>query len=126
MGQVVIRIADLPLLSPAGRGPIPGERLLEGRAFGLGHLTLVLGETPPGQGTRLHRHDVEEVIIVHAGRGAFTLGETTVEAGAGEVVIIPPGVPHHFVNSARSTLYHTDVFATDTFALEVIEEAESS
>ena len=39
---VVLR-EDLPLLTPVGRGPIPGERLLEGRAFGLAHLTLVLG-----------------------------------------------------------------------------------
>ncbi len=83
---VVLR-EDLPLLTPGGRGPIPGERLLECRAFGLAHLTLVLGETPPGQGTRLHRHSVEEVIVVHAGRGTFTLGETIVEVGSGEAVM---------------------------------------
>ena len=118
---VVLR-EDLPLLTPVGRGPIPGERLLEGRAFGLAHLTLVLGETPPGQGTRLHRHSVEEVIVVHAGRGTFTLGETIVEVGPGEAVIIPPGVPHRFFNHTQDTLCHTDVFASDHFAVEVLAD----
>jgi quercetin dioxygenase-like cupin family protein len=119
---IVVQVRDLPLLSPVGRGPIPGERLLEGRAFGISHITLVLGETPPGQGTRLHRHNVEEVIVVHAGRGTFTVGDTTSEVGPGEVVIIPPGVSHRFVNRTQDTLYHTDVFATDHFAVEVIED----
>jgi len=122
MAHVVVSIADLPLLSPVGRGPIPGERLLEGRAFGLAHLTLVLGETPPGQGTRLHRHDVEEIVIIHAGRGTFTVGNIIIEVGPGEVVIIPPGVPHRFVNHTQDILYHTDVFASDHFAVEVLAD----
>ena len=120
MAQVVVSLADLPLLSPVGRGPIPGERLLEGRDYGLAHLTLVLGETPAGQGTRLHRHDVEEVIVVHAGRATFTVGETTVEVEPGDVVVIPAGVPHRWVNHTEDTLHHTDVFAAGSFAVEVL------
>jgi len=120
MAQVVVSVADLPLLSPVGRGPIPGERLLEGHDFGLADLTLVLGETPAGQGTRLHRHDVEEVIIVHAGRATFTVGEITIEVGPGEVVIIPPGVPHRWVNHTEDALHHTDVFAAGSFEVDVL------
>jgi len=122
MAQVVVSVADLPLLSPPGRGPMPGRHLLEGRAFGLAHLTLTLGESPPGQGTRLHRHDVEEVIIVHAGRGTYTVGDTTVEAGPGEVVIIPAGVPHRFVNHTNEPLVHTGVFASASLSIEVVED----
>ncbi len=122
MSQLVVSISDLPLLSPIGRGPIPGERLLEGRAFGLGHLTLVLGQTPAGQGTRLHSHDFEEVIVVHAGRGMFTVGDLTAEVGPGEIVIIPPDIPHLFINHTQDILYHTDVFASDSFTVNVLEE----
>ena len=120
MAQVVVSVADLPLLSPVGRGPILGERLLQGHDFGLAGLTLVLGETPAGQGTRLHRHDVEEVIVVHAGRATFTVGEITIEVGPGEVVIIPPGVPHRWVNHTEDTLHHTDVFAAGSFDVDVL------
>ncbi len=122
MTQVVVPIADLPLLAPVGRGPLPGRHLLEGRAFGLAHPTLVLGESHPGQGTRRHRHNAEELIIVHAGRGTYTVGERTVEAGPGEVIIIPSGVPHRWVNHTQDTLYHTAVFATGSFAMAVLED----
>lgn len=120
MAKLVVPIADLPLLTPVGRGPIPGEHLLEGHTVGLSNLTLVLGETPPGQGTRLHRHTCEEIIVVHAGRGMFTVGDTTVDVGAGEVVIIPAGAPHRFVNHTGETLVHTDIFAADRFSVDVL------
>ena len=101
---------------------MPGRHLLEGRAFGLAHLTLTLGESLPGHGTRLHRHDAEELIIVHAGRGTYTVGAVTIEAGAGEVVVIPAGVPHRWINHTQDPLVHTGVFSTNSFALEVVED----
>jgi hypothetical protein len=42
MTDPVVSIATLPEL-------LPGRHLLEGQIFGLGHLTLVLGESPPGK-----------------------------------------------------------------------------
>jgi quercetin dioxygenase-like cupin family protein len=121
MTKVVVPFADLPLLVSPSRGPIAGRHLLEGRAVGLAHLTLVLGESHPGQSVPLHRHDVEEIIIVHAGRGTYTVGDTSVEAGPGEVVIVPSGVPHRWVNHTREPLVHTAVVPTDRFALEELE-----
>ena len=50
MPDPVVLIASLPAL-------LPGRHLLEGYRFGLANLTLVLGDSPPGQGTPLHRHD---------------------------------------------------------------------
>ena len=103
------------------RGPFPGRILLEGFCFGLDHLTLVLGETAPKGYIPLHRHAYEELFIVHGGRGTYTVGDATVEAGPGDVVLIPSGVPHRFVNNGRETLYHTAVHATGTFELEYLE-----
>jgi len=82
---------------------------------------VVVGESHPGQGVPLHRHDCEELIIVHTGRGTYTVGDATVEVGAGEVVVIPSGVPHRWVNHTQEPLIHTAVFPTDRFALEELE-----
>ncbi len=49
------------------------------------------------------------------------MGDATVRAGPGEVVIVPAGVPHRFVNHTEDTLYHTAVHATGTFVMEVLE-----
>ena len=122
MARVAVPFADLPLLVSPSRGPIAGRHLFEGRAFGLAHLTVVVGESHPGQGVPLHHHDCEELIIVHAGRGTYTVGDTTVEAGPGEVVVIPSGVPHRWVNHSQEPLVHTGVFSTDGFAMEVVED----
>ena len=116
----VVSIAELPPLEGA-RGVVPGRFLLEGHRFGLDHLTLVLGETAPGRGIPLHRHAYEELSIVHGGRGTYTVGDRVVEAGPGDVVLIPSGVPHRFVTNADETLYHTAVHSTGTFALEYLE-----
>ena len=122
MAQVVVSIADLPLLAPPGRGPIAGRHVFEGQAFGLASLTVVVGESHPGQSVRLHRHDVDELIIVYAGRGTYTVGDVTAEAGVGEVVVIPAGVPHRWVNHTDEPLVHTGVFPTDRFALETVAD----
>lgn len=118
--QTVVSMAELPLLQ-SPHGPVTGRRLLEGSCFGLDHLTLVLGETAPGHSIPLHRHTYEEVFIVHSGRGTYVVGEEVVEAAAGEVVLIPSGVPHKFTNHGEVTLYHTAVHSTGTFAMEVLE-----
>ena len=117
MARVVVSTSDLPLLVPPGREAMAGRHLLEGQEFGLQHLTLTLGESPPGQFTRLHHHEAEELIIVHAGNGTYTVGETTVEAGPGDVLLIPSGVPHRWVNNGETPLVHTGVFSTGRFAM---------
>ena len=116
----VVSIAELPPLGGA-RGAVPGRFLLAGHRFGLDHRTLVLGETAPGRGIPLHRHAYEELFIVHGGRGTYTVGDQIVEAGPGDVVLIPSGVPHRFANNADETLYHTAVHSIGTFALEYLE-----
>jgi quercetin dioxygenase-like cupin family protein len=82
---------------------------------------VVVGASHPGQGVPLHRHDYEELIVVHAGQGTYTVGDATAETGAGEVVIIPAGVPHRWVNHTEEPQVHTAVFPTDRFALEELE-----
>ena len=70
---------------------------------------VLVGDLPPGQGPRLHRHPYEEVFVVHEGRATFTAGEETLEAGVGQVVVVPAGTPHKFVNAGAGRLRVTSV-----------------
>lgn len=63
----------------------------------------------PGQGPKLHRHPYEEVFLVHAGRATFTAAEETLGAGEGQVVVVPAGTPHTFVNAGEGRLRVTSV-----------------
>ena len=65
---------------------------------------VLVADLAPGQGPRLHRHPYEEVFVVHEGRAAFTAGEETLVAGAGQVVVVPAGTPHKFVNAGEGWL----------------------
>lgn len=112
-----VSVTDLPPMQ-GPRGVVPGRFLLEGAKFGLQHLTLVLGETAPGKGGSLHQHDYEEVFIVHSGRGTYVVGDTVVEAGPGDVVLIPANTPHRFANEGTETLCHTAVHSSGVFASE--------
>src|SRR5215210_1257462 len=56
-----------------------------------------LSHNRPGTGPRLHRHPYEEIFIVQEGEVLFTVGERTVEATAGDIVVVPAGTPHKFL-----------------------------
>ena len=123
--QPKVAVADLPPLVINGR-PIPGRQLLEGVRFGLHDLTLVLGESPPGHAARPHRHDHEEILVVHGGRGTYTVGDTTVEAGPGEVVVIPAGVVHSWANRGEEPLYQTAVHGSGRLVLDPPADPQQS
>jgi mannose-6-phosphate isomerase-like protein (cupin superfamily) len=44
-----------------------------------------------------------------------------VEAGAGNVLVVQPGVPHKFVNSGDGRLRQIDIHASDRFVTEWLE-----
>jgi mannose-6-phosphate isomerase-like protein (cupin superfamily) len=61
------------------------------------NVSFFVNHPAPGSGPRLHRHPYEEVFIVQAGEATFTVGEQTIDAGAGDILVAPAGVPHKFV-----------------------------
>jgi len=81
----------------------------EGYRYGDTNLSFIWVDMPPGDGPRLHKHAYEEIIIIQEGRGTFTVGSTTLEAQAGQIVIIPPGSPHKFFNSGKGPLRQIDL-----------------
>jgi quercetin dioxygenase-like cupin family protein len=63
----------------------------------------------PGDGPALHRHPYAETFVIEEGQATFTVGEETIEAKAGEIVVAPAGIPHAFVNSGSSLLRSVNI-----------------
>ncbi len=62
-------------------------------------VSFIVVDAPPGSGPKLHKHPYEEVFVVQEGNVTFTAGEEVIVARGGQVVVVPAGVPHKFVNS---------------------------
>jgi mannose-6-phosphate isomerase-like protein (cupin superfamily) len=97
----VIRTDELPYGTIAHR--------FEGYHYGGVDVSFFVVECPPGGGPVLHFHPYEEVFITLEGEATFTVGEDTIEVGAGEIVVAPAGVPHKFVNTGSGLLRQVDI-----------------
>jgi mannose-6-phosphate isomerase-like protein (cupin superfamily) len=95
---------------------------LQGREYGAVNVSLIFVDAGPGEGPRLHRHAYEEVFIVLEGQSRFTVGAQTVDARAGQIIIVRPGVAHKFVNSGEGRLRQIDIHPSGTFVTEWLEE----
>ena len=110
----IIDIADL------ARGETAYE--FEGHHYGDTGVSFIVVDAPPGSGPKLHRHPYEEVFVVQEGSVTFTAGEEVVEASGGQVVVVPAGVPHKFVNSGAGRLRQVDIHASERFVTEWLED----
>ena len=81
----------------------------EGWQYGDTNVSFLIIEAPPGSGPQLHSHPYEEIFVVQEGQVTFTIGEATLEATSGQIVIAPAGVPHKFVNSGMGPLRQIDI-----------------
>ena len=81
----------------------------EGYLYGGADVSFFLSDTPPGRGPSLHTHPYAEVFVVQEGELTFTVGDATVEATGGQIVVAPAGAPHKFVNSGAGLARHIDV-----------------
>ena len=82
----------------------------EGYRYGGVDASFFLVDCPPGGGaTTLHTHPYEEVFVTLEGEATFTVGDATIEVGAGQIVVAPAGVPHKFVNSGSGPLRQVDI-----------------
>lgn len=61
-------------------------------------ISLILDRSEPGGGPRLHRHPYDETWVVQEGHVTFHAGDESHQAGPGDVVVVPAGVPHKFSN----------------------------
>ena len=106
----VVALNDLPATSTA--------RELVGADHGGAGVCLIFVDAPPGHGPSLHRHPYEEVFVVQEGEATFTAGVEERVVRAGEVVIVPAGVAHAFVNSGAGPLRQLDIHVSASFETE--------
>jgi mannose-6-phosphate isomerase-like protein (cupin superfamily) len=107
-----IRIDDLPLSNIA--------REFVGADHGDVGVCVILVDAPPGRGPSLHRHPYEEVFITLEGQATFFLGEDgdQRDVGPGEILVVPAGQWHGFVNSGDGALRQIDIHVSPSFDTE--------
>jgi mannose-6-phosphate isomerase-like protein (cupin superfamily) len=96
----------------------------EGYLYGDVDVSLFLSETPPAQGPELHAHPYDEIFVVQEGELTFTVGDATVEARGGQLVVAPAGTPHKFVNSGVVWARHIDIHSSRLMTTEWLEDQE--
>ena len=74
-----------------------------------------------GEGPDPHRHPYEETFIVEEGTATFVVEGRTVLARAGQVVVVPAGAAHSFVNSGHGVLRQVSIHPSDRMIQEWIE-----
>jgi quercetin dioxygenase-like cupin family protein len=87
------RIDELP-------GSGTAERF-EGRTAG-SSVSVFLSHNTPGTGPPLHKHPYEETFFVIEGDVLFTVDGTELEAGDGDIVVVPANAPHKFVSRGET------------------------
>lgn len=78
-------------------------------------LTVTWVDVAPGSAQALHRHGPEQVYIVVAGQGRMQVGEEDREVVAGDLVHVPPDVPHGITNTGDQALSYLSA-ATPAFS----------
>ena len=94
----------------------------EGYQYGDVDVSFFLSDTAPGKGPDLHKHPYDEVFVVQEGELTFTVGEDTIKATGGQIVIAPAGAPHKFVNSGTGRARHTDIHTSRRMITDWLED----
>jgi mannose-6-phosphate isomerase-like protein (cupin superfamily) len=103
---------------------LPGStsRQFEGYTYGDVNVSFFVSATPLGRGPSLHTHPYAEVFVVQAGSLTFVVGEQTIDATAGQIVIVPAGVPHKFTNTNMTVAQHIDIHTNARMETTWLEE----
>jgi quercetin dioxygenase-like cupin family protein len=106
-------------------GGLGTERVLGGADTG-GAFGVVLHDLPPKQlGSPIHTHaNEDEYSYVLSGRLTALIGDEIVEAGPGEAVVKPRGIPHAFWNAGDEELRFVEIISPSGFEDYFFELAE--
>jgi quercetin dioxygenase-like cupin family protein len=96
----VIQLSDLTLSRTAAR--------FLGRDHGA-QVSFFVTTHGRGEGADLHRHPYEETFIVQEGDAVFTIDGETVEAHAGQIVVVPAGAAHGFKAAGDTPLRQVSI-----------------
>jgi len=94
----------------------------EGYLHGDANVSFFLIDSPRGGGPGLHTHPYEEVFVIQDGEVTFTVGDATIQAKAGQILVVPAGVPHKYVNSGTGRTRHIDIHTSGRMSTEWLED----
>ncbi len=93
----------------------------QGAARGSGICVIANSIERPGDGAKAHQHPYPETFVIRKGNVRFTIGEETLVCGAGQIVVVPAGVPHAFCNHGPGPLEMIDIHENGAFDTTWIE-----
>lgn len=87
----------------------PPKGVVEGHSYGVNCVVIRYSTDEIGEGPNLHVHPYDEVFHILEGRAEFTVGEETIIAEAGSLVIGPANIPHAYKNLGPGRLDSVDI-----------------
>lgn len=90
----------------------------EGMHFDSTAVSFIWVDMPSGDAVRLHRHAYQEIFIIQEGSGTFTVDGEMIEGKSGDIILVPAGVPHGFVNSGEGRLKQIDIHVSPIIKTE--------
>jgi mannose-6-phosphate isomerase-like protein (cupin superfamily) len=79
-------------------------------------------DMPPGGTIRLHKHPYAEIFIIQEGIATFTVDSATLEARAGQIIVVPAEAPHKFMNLSDKQLKQIDIHVNKQFITDWLED----
>ena len=93
----------------------------EGIRYQATEVSFIWVDMPPGGTVRLHKHPYKEIFIIQEGVATFTVGDITLEAQAGQIIIVPANVAHKFMNLSDRQLKQIDIHVNKQFVTQWLE-----
>ena len=84
-------------------------------------LCVILERVAPGERIPLHRHSIDEAIVVESGEVELTLGGHTTIVTGRSVVFVPAGEAHGACNTGTADVVYTAFFPAATIDIEYLE-----
>ena len=97
-------------------------QLLDGAEYGFGDVSIIITEDPPnatGGAHQKHRHPHISTLVITEGQGRFTIGDETIDAAAGDAVVVPAHAWHSYVNTGDGALRIVSAHDSDRLEAEV-------
>jgi quercetin dioxygenase-like cupin family protein len=88
-----------------GRAAFRADKMAKVDCFRSEHLLVGLNCFEPGQSQAVHAHaGADKFYVVLSGKANFVVGERTVAAGPGDLILAPAGVPHGVARAETRTV----------------------
>lgn len=94
----------------------------EGSHYQDTEVSFIWVDMPAGGAVRLHKHPYKEIFIIQEGAATYIVGPATLEAHAGQIIIVPADTPHKFTNTGGQQLRQVDIHVSRQFITDWLED----